>query len=330
MKLWHGVPCLYLLACIEPQFRRCGDTVCAIEATCIQEVRCASSSAVAACSASADGDACSTSLFNGVCAHGACWVDDADGDFVRDGEDNCRLLANASQQDLDGDGFGDACDNCPVLATDNDHDEDGDRVGDACDVCPALEDFQRDFDGNGVGDGCEFGTRRLFDPFVEIDYEWITDGPVWNWRGDSVAPSTGALALRRPTLELASPKLGMLLNLRATRPWSDGDKVVLRLRNADGGADASCEIACNNSGCAVRGYLEQLGTLSATEFQASPTLRFALGLEIGSTKSLYCTVSQETGTTLATGFTVLTAPVTGSPELESQPGIEIEAFEAYD
>ena len=38
------------------------------------------------------------------------YVFDTDGDGVFDGEDNCRLTANADQRDTDGDGYGNICD----------------------------------------------------------------------------------------------------------------------------------------------------------------------------------------------------------------------------
>ena len=40
--------------------------------------------------------------------------DDADGDRVRDAEDNCPAAPNPDQQDIDGDGAGDVCDPNPV------------------------------------------------------------------------------------------------------------------------------------------------------------------------------------------------------------------------
>ncbi len=41
-------------------------------------------------------------------------IDDADGDRVADGSDNCPSAPNADQADADGDGRGDACDVCPT------------------------------------------------------------------------------------------------------------------------------------------------------------------------------------------------------------------------
>jgi hypothetical protein len=43
---------------------------------------------------------------------------DADGDGVRDAQDNCPSVANSDQLDEDGDGVGDACDSCPGTTAD--------------------------------------------------------------------------------------------------------------------------------------------------------------------------------------------------------------------
>ena len=43
-------------------------------------------------------------------------VEDADGDGIPDGNDNCVSIANPSQTDSDADGYGDACDPCPITA----------------------------------------------------------------------------------------------------------------------------------------------------------------------------------------------------------------------
>jgi len=69
------------------------------------------------------------------------YTDDADGDGVADGYDNCPFVANRDQADSDGDGVGDACDNCPHVANPDQLDTDGDGIGDACDD---------DLDGDGV------------------------------------------------------------------------------------------------------------------------------------------------------------------------------------
>jgi hypothetical protein len=57
---------------------------------------------------------------------------DTDGDTVRDMDDNCPLIANATQVDGDRDSVGDACDNCPTRANPDQVDSDSDGNGDAC------------------------------------------------------------------------------------------------------------------------------------------------------------------------------------------------------
>lgn len=94
--------------------------------------------------------------------------EDADGDGVTDGDDNCPLKYNPKQDDLDADGVGDACDNCPNTANLDQADTDGDGVGDLCDDadkdgipdifdnCPSTSNpKQFDGDGDGRGDACD-------------------------------------------------------------------------------------------------------------------------------------------------------------------------------
>jgi len=72
------------------------------------------------------------------------YTDDADGDGIPDGKDNCPFVPNRDQKDTDGDGVGDACDNCPTIANPDQKDTDGDGIGDACDP---------DIDGDGIANG---------------------------------------------------------------------------------------------------------------------------------------------------------------------------------
>ena len=72
--------------------------------------------------------------------------DDADGDGVLDGADNCPAVVNADQADLDGDLLGDACD----------PDDDGDTVADGSDNCPINPNAdQANSDGDSQGDVCD-------------------------------------------------------------------------------------------------------------------------------------------------------------------------------
>ncbi len=72
---------------------------------------------------------------------------DQDDDGVDDADDDCVLLADATQADMDGDGAGDACDACPADA-DGDEDHDGTCTSD--DPCPG--DTRNDQNMDGVCD----------------------------------------------------------------------------------------------------------------------------------------------------------------------------------
>lgn len=72
--------------------------------------------------------------------------DDADG--VLNEDDNCPLVANATQADVDGDSVGDVCDNCPATANRNQADGNADGVGDAC---PGDHYYQLDLDTDRDG-----------------------------------------------------------------------------------------------------------------------------------------------------------------------------------
>jgi hypothetical protein len=77
---------------------------------------------------------------------------DGDRDGAYDSEDNCRDISNADQGDTDGDRVGDACDN----------DVDGDFVRNGSDNCPRVTNpqvapdwVQPDADGDGIGTACD-------------------------------------------------------------------------------------------------------------------------------------------------------------------------------
>ncbi|MEE2757404.1 MAG: thrombospondin type 3 repeat-containing protein [Myxococcota bacterium] len=107
-------------------------------------------------------------------------LDDADGDGVPDGDDNCPNEANPDQLDLDEDGLGDACDddadgddvvddndNCPMVANPDQLDLNGDSEGDACDG---------DIDGDDVSNEDE--ETNGTDPYnPDSDYDGVADGP---------------------------------------------------------------------------------------------------------------------------------------------------------
>ena len=73
-------------------------------------------------------------------------IPNADGDAVRDAEDNCPNVPNDDQSDVDGDGPGDVCD----------PDADNDGIGNADDNCWLVPNpGQEDADGDGSGDACD-------------------------------------------------------------------------------------------------------------------------------------------------------------------------------
>ncbi len=78
---------------------------------------------------------------------------DTDGDKMGDLEDNCKIIANESQEDTDGDGAGNACDPCP---NDPKDDEDSDGVCGDVDNCPGVANAdQANEDADGLGDVCD-------------------------------------------------------------------------------------------------------------------------------------------------------------------------------
>jgi hypothetical protein len=101
------------------------------------------------------------------------YTDDADGDGISDGFDNCPFVSNRDQKDSDGDGVGDACDNCPTVANPDQKDTDGDGIGDACDP---------DIDGDGIPnaqDNC---------PTIPNADQKITNPATANGKGDACNP----------------------------------------------------------------------------------------------------------------------------------------------
>jgi parallel beta-helix repeat protein len=70
--------------------------------------------------------------------------------------DNCRLIANAQQEDTDDDGSGDVCDLCPVEFDPGWQDRDGDGLGDVCNECIDAVDGALCDDANActMNDAC--------------------------------------------------------------------------------------------------------------------------------------------------------------------------------
>jgi uncharacterized delta-60 repeat protein len=105
-------------------------------------------------------------------------TDDADGDGIAAGGDNCPSISNFEQADLDMDSIGDGCD----------PDVDGDFVDNEVDNCPrVLNVAQSDIDSDGLGDLCDVdddndGVEDAFDldkssPFIcqDIDADGCDD-----------------------------------------------------------------------------------------------------------------------------------------------------------
>ncbi|KTG47848.1 hypothetical protein cypCar_00037177, partial [Cyprinus carpio] len=115
--------------------------------------------------------------------------EDADGDGIKNVEDNCRLVSNKDQQNSDTDSFGDACDNCPTVPnidqkdTDNngegdacDEDIDGDGIQNVLDNCPKVPNpMQTDRDRDGVGDACD-SCPEISNPMqTDVDNDLVGD-----------------------------------------------------------------------------------------------------------------------------------------------------------
>jgi hypothetical protein len=87
-------------------------------------------------------------------------LEDSDGDWIFDVEDNCVDLPNTDQLDTDGDGVGDACDrfSCPDGEVDEDEFcDDGPLTGTAGSLCQAPS---RDPDNTGCFPKVEFDVRE--------------------------------------------------------------------------------------------------------------------------------------------------------------------------
>jgi hypothetical protein len=117
--------------------------------------------------------------------------DDSDADGVRDGDDNCPLVANALQENEDGDPRGDACDECPPIASMTVVDGDGDGVGDACDPNP-----------NQPGDAIV-----LFEGFAQgLPPGWAASG-AWSAAGGDLTVAASGIQLATLVIPVAgSPR----------------------------------------------------------------------------------------------------------------------------
>ncbi|XP_004078470.2 thrombospondin-3a [Oryzias latipes] len=115
--------------------------------------------------------------------------EDADGDGIKNVEDNCRLVSNKDQQNSDSDSFGDACDNCPTDPNSDQTDTDNNGQGDACDQdidgdgipnildnCPKVPNpLQTDRDRDAVGDACDSCPEISNPTQTDIDNDLVGD-----------------------------------------------------------------------------------------------------------------------------------------------------------
>lgn len=123
--------------------------------------------------------------------------------------------------DADGDGVRDDDDNCPARANDQ-HDEDGDLVGDACDGCPHVADRGQDADADGVGDACDPHPAKpgdriaRFEAFAQPTAGW-TLGAAWRYADDQLIVDAGAVG---EIAELAQPTGRSVIEIGGRVAWA--------------------------------------------------------------------------------------------------------------
>jgi hypothetical protein len=86
-------------------------------------------------------------------------------------------------EDADGDGVANGEDNCPGDPNADQANEDLDELGDVCDPCPPFPGTA-DEDQDGVGDGCDPNPGTPGDELVAFEGFTTTPGPEWQRMGD--------------------------------------------------------------------------------------------------------------------------------------------------
>ncbi len=161
---------------------------------------------------------------------------DDDNDSFPDANDNCPLVASATQANSDSDSYGDACDNCDFVPNEDQADCDLDGIGDACstdrdcdgipndeDLCPDHEDpHNLDGDGDGVGTVCDDDevlsglsqAEEVFFTFVHFDLERALAIPILPCALFDCPDRIGEGFETRVTLDLARPYIARVVDDR--------------------------------------------------------------------------------------------------------------------